>query len=329
MSTKQERILHPDCHRAVNWNEKAVAKVIERAGFVLVGAKVDGFRCHIYRDQATDEIHIVTREGIEMRSLSEVRDRLRNSVVYPWLATGLVLDCEVHMPGVPFQEASGHFRRYQPVQDPVQFVVLDVMPLEHLLGTGAPTDRPPYNSRFCGIVGRIPYPLGTPCAKDKLFVCEAMARARSVDEVHDIYASARERGWEGVIVKDPELRGRNGKVAGQWKLKPGCGMPGWEGDGTVIDYVWGDGDKANAGMIVGFRVRLEDGGESNVTGLTQREMAAFTSYVRAAGASNPAVRPFTGRICRVEAMERTLSGSLRHPKFGGFRDMDYAEGVLA
>jgi ATP-dependent DNA ligase len=135
-------------------------------------------------------------------------------------------------------------------------------------------------------------------------------------------------GYEGVIVKDPRAEVRNGKVAGFWKLKPGCGMPGWEGDGVVIGYVWGDADKANAGKIVGFRVRLEDGSESNATGLTQAQMEEYTNAV-APWDHTTKIAPYIGRIARIEAMERTNGGSLRHPRFIGFRDLDSAQGELA
>ena len=154
---------------------------------------------------------------------------------------------------------------------------------------------------------------------------------RSIDDIRDLYQRARAAGYEGLILKDPHLLPRNGKVSGWWKVKPGCGAefaPGFEADGIVVGYVWGDAEKANAGRIVGFRVRLEDGSEVNATGITQEQMALYTVNYKETTTSEWGT-PYIGRACRVSGMERTKDGSIRHPHFDGFRDLDSAQGVKA
>jgi ATP-dependent DNA ligase len=166
-----------------------------------------------------------------------------------------------------------------------------------------------------------------------LLVQEQYWLVRNISDIQRLYQRARAAGYEGLILKDPHLLPRNGKVSGWWKVKPGCGAefaPGFEADGTVVGYVWGDAEKANAGKIVGFRVRLEDGSEVNATVLTQDQMGQYTSNYHATAYEVGITRTiYIGRACRVSGMERTKDGSIRHPHFDGFRDLDSAQGVKA
>lgn len=338
MGTKKERICQPKCHRAVDWNEKAIQKVLDEVGYVFAGIKVDGMRCHIiYID---DELRIVTREGIEIKALENYRAGLHAMYIGRGIPRSLVLDCEVYIPGVTFEQGCGLLRRDEPLQAPYfpRFVILDNMPANNLLGQPGYGDYvpPQYKQRFDSILARWPAPVASLADSDKTLVCcESIAKCTSIEDIKHTYAVARNIGFEGLVIKDPRLAVRNGKVSGMWKVKPGCGAdfaPGWEGDGKIIDYVWGDGDKLNAGKIVGFRLRFEDGSESNATGLTQEQMAEYTRTHIAAhcvASANPSPDPYRGRYAEVHAMERTANGSLRHPRFIRFRDLDYAPGVKA
>lgn len=337
MGTTKPRICAPKCHRAVDWNEKAIQKVIDRCGYVLAGVKVDGMRCHVLFDHM-DGVRFITREGIEIKALGNYRDYFKRHWESMWrLHPDLILDCEVWIPGETFEAGSGLLRRDEPLPaDKVpQFVMLDVMPRSALLAeyTGE-TSLPKFTARNASLIQRFPRPFGTNLAGPAPIVCEALARVESIDKIRETYLVARSLGYEGLVVKDPELGVRNGKVNGMWKVKPGCGAPfapGWEGDGRIIGYVWGDDDKANAGKIVGFRVALEDGTEVNATGLTKEQMDKFTRAVLTVPYGAPATAdvPHIGRYCEVHAMERTSLGSLRHPSFFRFRDLDYCPGVKA
>lgn len=327
MAAKQ-RIVNPACHRAVNWNEKAIQKCIDEDGYVLVGIKVDGMRCHVMF--VDGELHFLTREGIEINALKK-QAAIHDYFVTRWydewkLSPNCVLDCEVWIPGLSFQEGIGILRRDAAVdiqEHAPQFVVLDCISRDELLDQ-RPADfvGVRFAARYPAIVQRWPYIFGTAATGGRGVVSEALKYCESIEEIRNLYTRVRELGHEGLIVKAASGKPRNGKVAGQWKLKPGGGAPGWEGDGEVVGYVWGDADKANAGKVVGFRVRLEDGSESNATGLTQAQIAQYTGAVKG-------FESYIGRLARIEAMERTPSGSLRHPKFCGFRDLDHAPGVIA
>lgn len=334
---KKTPICNPDAHRAVNWNEAAIQQVINEAGYVLVGLKLDGMRCHLYRTGDNHEnVVAVTRAGHEILSL---RNRYPD-IIAQWDALGFskgcVIDTELLLPGQPvFQDASGMLRRHAPLPDnePVQFVILDVYRSADLLKSDG--DTPSYGHRLTSIARKLDG--RTHLDNRELstytdFVGEAVAKCGDMAQVRYMYALARRRCLEGIIVKDPRATVRNGKVAGQWKLKPGNGAPGWEGDGVVIDYVWGEVGKANEGKIVGFRVRLEDGGEVNATGLTQAQIAEYThewERFDPRSGRHSTKGAYMDRIARIEAMEKTASGSLRHPKFCGFRDLDSVPGVVA
>lgn len=332
---KKGQIFQPECHRAVNWNEKAVQAVIDKHGYILAGIKIDGFRVHI--GWLAGELQITTRAGIVIKALDNYRDYFAKNWQLWKLAPDVWLDGEVWLPGVPFDEQSGHLRRHEPLAEELkpQFIIFDLMNLRQLDRT---TDFGPHHGEFgnsaftirnAAVMQRWPYCFGTDRAMNKPIVSESLSRITSIEQAVEVFRTSRKLLFEGLVFKDPSCPIRNGKVAGQWKMKPGCGAPGWEGDGIITGYVWGEEGKANEGKLVGFRVKLEDGGESNATGLTQQLIALYTEDVRRYCGGDITQEPFIGRYAQIEAMEKTASGSLRHPKFVAFRDLDYAAGIKA
>jgi len=332
MSKVKPRVLPVKAHRAVDWNEKAIRKVIAERGYVFAGIKVDGMRCHVLKIEGG--VVFLTRAGIEIPALARYKEDFQAAWLREWnLTDSMVLDCEVWIPSMNFEEGGGVLRRDEVVPHGlVQFVVLDIISKGQLCAE--PQDlTAAYVARHTGIVGRFPSVFGP--QNFDLMVSEALAKVTDVADLPRIYGVSRQMGFEGLVVKDPSLAPRNGKVSGMWKVKPGCGAefaPGWEGDGKIIDYVFGDPTKANRSKIVGFRVALEDGTEVNATGLTQEQMSTYTDEVNAWGAQGlkaVGCSPFIGRYAEVTAMEKTAGGSLRHPSFRRFRDLDSAPGVKA
>jgi ATP-dependent DNA ligase len=323
MSKVKPRVLPVKAHRAVDWNEKAIRKVIAERGYVLAGIKVDGMRCHVLKIDG--EVVFLTRAGIEISALSPYKSQFADAWQKNWALTDeLVLDCEVWIPSMNFEEGGGMLRRDDPIAlGLVQFVVLDIISKGQLCAE--PQDlTAAYVARHTGIVGRFSSVFGE--RNLDLMVSEALAKVTDIADLPRIYGVSRQMGFEGLVVKDPSLAPRNGKVSGMWKVKPGCGAefaPGWEGDGKIVGYVWGDDAKANAGKIVGFRVALEDGTEVNATGLTQALMDKMTHVFK----SNFTKDAYMGRYVEVTAMEKTAGGSLRHPSFRRFRDLDSAQGA--
>lgn len=337
MSTKKPRLWHPKPHKAVDWNQKAIETRLQQ-GPLQACVKVDGFRVLIR--WIGDRVVFTSREGIELTSLRGLVDsRFDSMFSRQQFATGRVYDGEVWIKGLPFEDMSGLLRRDAPLADEhlanVHILLFDLGQVEDY--ENIRKDRVPdvltleFRRKVLSELGLRPF---RPLIEQPttLLVQEQYWLVHNIDDIKELYQRARAAGYEGLILKDPHLLQRNGKVSGWWKVKPGCGAewaPGFEADGVVIDYVWGAPDKANVGKIVGFRVRLEDGSAVNATGITQAQMDEYTSAVRAAGAQTPLRHPYVDRACRVSGMERTKDGSIRHPHFDGFRDIDGAEGIKA
>ena len=219
---------------------------------------------------------------------------------------------------------SGHLRRDTPLVDEllpaVKFVIFDLVRTAVVVGGG---DSPPRYDRLSPLRWRVQR--DAPHQEEGGLYLEAHVEVYTLADIARLYATVRRAGHEGLVLKDPLIGYRNGKVSGWWKVKPGCGAefaPGFEADGVVVGYVWGDEDKANAGKIVGFRVKLEDGSEVSATGLTQAQMQHYTSNYHATAYEVGITRTiYIGQHCRVSGMERTKDGSIRHPHFDGFRDI--------
>lgn len=325
---KQPRLVQLNCHRPVNWNESQITKVITRCGYVLGEAKKDGFRFHAFLIEG--EVRVVTREGIEIRSLVDRRRYLRS--LLETLPAGFIIDGEVVIPGIPFEEASGHLRRFTPIPDHLitKFYVWDATMFSAMQGIEA--DATPYIERKKFLVQKmrdVPYP--------SIFVEYIPAKVlKTIEECREFYELTRTWGDEGGVIKDPLSGVKNGKVAGWWKLKPSD-----TADGKIIGLVWGTPGLANEGKVVGFTVELEDGTVCDATNISKAKMDEFTAEVKrvtleSVGIYSPYgmgggglacfANPFEGRYCHISYMEKTKTGSLRHPTFLNFRDLEYAQG---
>ncbi|BEQ12874.1 putative DNA ligase [Pseudomonas phage Ep4] len=310
---KQARYAAPNAHRPVSWNEKAVLKAFENRGYLFAQVKEDGIRFHAWLDEA-DVVRIVTREGIEIKSLIAAKEALRELLCA--LPDGFVLDGEATVPGLTFEAASGALRRSRPIEDAVTFFVWDTFPLTALLGTVAGFTET-YADRLHLLVGTWANTQTPMYHHVELIECETV---HSLEAAQQFFDGARAQGKEGLVLKDPDQPMTNGKRSGQWKMKASetC-------DGLIRGYVWGTPGLGNAGRIIGFTVELESGTLCDVTGLTQGLMDDVTAE-RQQNSGGPSA---LGRYVEIAYMEQTANGSLRHPSFVRFRDMDYASGWKA
>lgn len=308
---KQPRLINPDCHRPVPWNEKAVQKAMAASGFLIGQVKEDGIRFHAFVD-VLGQVRVVTREGIEIRSLVVHRDKLQS--VLNELPYGFCLDGEVVVEGATFEEGSGLLRAYAPLEHNVKFYLFDAYPLTAMLGDEYGVA---YQER-----------IGTLCAAWCVNIHNTAVEIIEAETLHDMddvelwFEACREHGKEGAVIKSPDLPVIHGKRTGQWKLKPSD-----TADGVVRGLVWGTPGLGNAGKIIGFTVELESGVLCDVTGITQAQMDLFTQQVNDSYASDDRKSPHMGRYVEIAYMEMTAAGSLRHPSFVKFRDLDYAPGL--
>ena len=303
---KQPRLIQPDCHRPVPWNERAVERALAASGHLLIQVKEDGIRIHAFIDN-TGDVYVVTREGIEIRSLAVVKEQLRS--VLEQLPDGFCVDGEAVVQDVTFEEGSGLLRAYAEIQHEVKFYLWDAFPLDALLGAEYDV---PYQERINTLVAAWCQDINTTGVE----IIEGET-AHTMQEIEEFFEDCRESGKEGAVVKSPDLPVIHGKRTGQWKLKPSD-----TADGIVRGLVWGTPGLGNAGKIIGFTVELESGVLCDVTGVTQQRMDDFTEAYGRYGAAHLA-----GRYVEIAYMELTAGGSLRHPSFVRFRDMDYSPGI--
>ena len=307
---KQPRLIQPDCHRPVPWNEKAVRRALAVSGFLLAQVKEDGIRIHAFLDDALN-VRVVTREGIEIRSLAVHKEKLRG--ILSELPEGYCVDGEVVVQGVTFEEGSGLLRAYALLERDVVFHLWDTFPLGALLGgewAVAYQDR--INLLVCSWCAQDAGGSGVEIIEGEMI--------NSMEELQGFYEDCREKSKEGAVVKTPDLPVIHGKRTGQWKLKPSD-----TADGIVRGLVWGTPGLGNAGKIIGFTVELESGVLCDVTGITQAQMDEFT-LLQVCYTENSLRHPLIGRYVEIAYMELTAGGSLRHPSFVQFRDLSYAVG---
>lgn len=311
----QPRLIKPDCHRPVNFVQKAVLKALATYGYLIAQYKEDGIRLHAFIDDS-GTVRVTTREGIEIRSLAVQKEKLR--ALLQELPKGFCVDGEAVVPGVVFEVGSGMLRSFDLLPVDVEFYVWDAFPLEALLGAEYGV---PYETRYCHL-GRAyddtPYDGADPVQ----MVYSTTVRTQV--DVDRVFEQARAAGKEGLVLKAPGLGVIHGKKTGQWKVKPSD-----TADGRVTGLVWGTPGLGNAGKIIGFTVELESGVLCDVTGITQAQMEEFTANERGTvvhTSTDTPTRSYVGRYIEVEYMEMTAAGSLRHPSFKCFRDLAYAPG---
>ncbi|QHJ80114.1 MAG: hypothetical protein [Caudoviricetes sp.] len=120
---KAIKLYNVNPHRPVEYNEKAIQKVIDTVGFVFADIKYDGVRGFFvvknHNAYSGNLLDIVSREGIAIPSLEWLSDSMfitlgdvRNIQTHPqaFFTKGCVVDCEMMVKGVDFNTSSGILR---------------------------------------------------------------------------------------------------------------------------------------------------------------------------------------------------------------------------
>lgn len=107
-------------HRPVEYNEKAIQKVIDTVGFVFADIKYDGVRgFFVVKNHNAYDGHlldVVSREGIAIPSLEWLHDsvyaRVKDIQTHQkaFFTKGCIIDCEMLIKGVDFSTSSGILR---------------------------------------------------------------------------------------------------------------------------------------------------------------------------------------------------------------------------
>lgn len=335
--------------KAVAFKESAIAKAIELSG-VIAAIKYDGLRCHLLISPTadiegkpaarliamsrTDKAIPALRELFSSNAHKILLGQLLRESLYP---EGLMIDGEVMVKGVDFNTGSGMLRRKAPIHvSQLEYKVYGLLPLNEVKASSSQEIAIPY-AVMHEQVKAFMHPL-----KEKLpelsWQQEETFEVYDMESLFTLFEDVRKQGHEGLIVKDPMCNWKRGKKTGFWKMKPED-----EIDGIVCGVNWGTAGLANEGKVIGFQVLLENGVVVDANGITQDQMDEFTKHWFDVQAKLIKEAPydwliepqdvdviaFGDRPVQVKYMELTPSGSLRHPSFQRWRDLEGSEGVKA
>lgn len=305
---------------ALPFNARQIQEVIDRAGYILAARKIDGVRAEIIVTD-TGRITVMSRAGKPLPALQAFFDHSimepQHMAVMAYFPQGVRLDVEVTLDGYSFQEGCGLLR----TSTAKKLALIDYSKVRLWpIGVILPNPNAAYVDRQAWGV-----PLVELFASAVGFLVgdTKPVRLTSLEAIQRVYTEERNRGFEGLMVYDPEGTAKVGKVLGWWKVKPEE-----EADGIIYDLEEGEGRlKGTMGAAL---VKLEDGTVCKVgTGWTDKQRAIlwanFTADMNAWEV--PDGRRGWHRCIQITYMERTDDGNIRHPAFDRFRDTEDNPGV--
>lgn len=334
-------------YKAVSFNENAIMKVAEKAGSLIADIKYDGVRLNLVAKHTG---------GFFLSRTSKVIPALEHLCGYSELwenfladerqiyKGGIMIDGEAMIKGVDFNTGSGILRTKWLSKKNVKFTTQPDYEIPRGMGK-VPFELDPKHLKVV-VYAVLPLDVVESGEDHDVMNCVMPYHVDSVIELlveyfpeidwvraesHDVYSMmqldklyefVRERGDEGLVVKDPLDIYKRGKKTGWWKMKPEN-----EADGTIIGIVWGTKGKANEGKVIGFEVLLENGKTVRATNISQALMDEFTNKVMEHNGGDGVIflrdfhenNPYHGWACQITFMEYTPDGSLRHPTFDKFR----------
>ncbi|WYW04359.1 ATP-dependent DNA ligase [Pseudomonas phage vB_PpuP-Kurepalu-2] len=344
MSKVEAVILNTKPFRPTDFNEKAVTAVLDES-YLIADVKKDGVRLNLIVEGGDHHTEWLSREGKRFPTFNLTGQPLNfdprwKRFFNPNLGEGMfpegfMLDAELILLDAlggegACKDTAGTLRRQQPLSlERIRVYVFDILPLDVVL-SGAE-----YDTMACVRKGHVEYQVA--CLRKvfpeidwrvaetyEVFSMETLpiVEREGFDEegneitvklapplsVEQLYGAVRERGEEGLVLKDPMGSYRRSKVSGWWKM-----VPDDNEDGVVEDVIWGTAGLANEGKVIGFKVKLESGHVVNACKISRALMDEFTdTETRLPGY-------YKGFTARVTFMERYPDGSLRHPSFDCFR----------
>jgi len=193
------------------------------------------------------------------------------------------LDGELYVPGSSFDELSGRIRSHATDKPEVKYAVFDIIN-EHPL-----TERYEYLQQVFPAMGQG-------------FNVEHVPNTMVTDleQVNFAYRKYREAGLEGLMIKSPTAKYQKKRSKDWLKMKPL-----YSSEYNIVSIFEGEGRLT--GTLGGFVI--------NNNGSLVRVGSGFSEAERDAFWKAPPI----GKWATVEAMEKTPSGSLRHPIYRGIR----------
>lgn len=250
--------------------------------------KLDGMRAVAVIDTYKGTVDFVSREGRPINTLDHLADILREKLdlFSHYEHNPIMLDGEATSGS--FNDTVSQVKRKKGKAEDAVFNIFDIF-YEH----GNDDTQAARSALVAGIVAQYAHP------------AIGLVESHQVDSHEDIVRRVGEiwaAGGEGGMVKDLSMPYRRKRGFHWMKIKQKDSA-----EFEVLSVFRGTG--AYADTAGGFVVRLENGGEGKVAGITEATRAAIWD--------NPTV---IGRLIEVAFHERTPDGSFRHPRFVKFRD---------
>jgi DNA ligase-1 len=200
----------------------------------------------------------------------------------------MILDGEILVPNMTFQQSSGLIRNGLDIPDAVYYV-FDIIPVDGTKGL-------PFLQRLDLL--KINYAK----VDSSKVVLVKHVQAKSLDHIHTTFNKVIKAGYEGLVIK-PDSHLYTRKRSKDWlKLKATDTL-----DLVITDSFEGEGKYE--GMLGGFIVYHEGTLVRVGSGFTDSERALFWSKRES----------YTGKKIEVKYHEVTPDNSLRHPVYMGFR----------
>lgn len=212
----------------------------------------------------------------------------RNGIVYTGLnhisiPEGLVVDGELTVPGMSFQEGSGLIRS----DDPTPMAIFNMFEM--------PKENMSFADRLNKLEGLV--------QAGKFLKKVPHKVMNNMQEIYEYYALCRNRGFEGSVVKPLNYSYRGTRSYDWMKLKPRDSA-----DLQVVGVYEGNGKYT--GMLGGVYVVFNNNADNKVgSGFSDAERKRFWE------------RPdlIMNKIIEVDYMEETDDGNLRHASYKGIR----------
>jgi DNA ligase-1 len=258
--------------------------------------KYDGFRTV---GQFGDIIEILGRSGKEISNKNFYNKMIEwksyNHPCYGGMLKDLMIDGEGYITGSVFEDLSSVLRTEDKrLPEGTKFVLFDAISLNDWRNKNKTEDFFHRRQQRRIIVQEL----------GKFFEEPIGKKVTSAEEVWTFYDEAINAGFEGLVLKyeDEPYPFKRSDAMLKVKLEDKL-------DACIIGFY--EGENSFVGRLGGFIVELEDGKQVRIGG-------GYKKWQRFKYWENP--QQYVGQWIIVKYTQKTQDGSLRHPRFGGFRD---------
>ncbi len=271
LNTIELRLFNPVKPMLAEMAQSVKEALVEHGGQTILEPKYDGVRIQIHINNG--EIRLYTRRLTEVtKSLPDVVETIRRGI----RCRNAILDSEVMAVdergrSLPFQETMKRLGRERDVEEAVAEIPLKLQLFDILLLDDKPCIDKPLTGRRR---------LLEEITLDKQLLTPQLLTSNP-EEAEEFLKRSVERGYEGVMAKDPRSLYTPGRRGGKWlKVKPADTL-----DVVIIAAEWGHGRRQGWLSNYHLAVLNEDTGQFEMVGktfkgLTDKEFEELTRYLQ-------------------------------------------------